>query len=251
MKRIPLPGTHLTLSRFSFGTASLHHLGALGKQLRHLRAALEAGFSHFDTAPLYGFGMAERALGRAFGDARSEAVTIATKVGLYPPGGARFELHLVTEQKPDPYNRITLSPTRADVFGQPLARIHWQVQEDDCRLFSQIAELALSQWAAGPLARLAALKARDREAIRRDLVAGGGIYHPAGTTRMGARAADSVVDTQLRVHGLDGLWAVATSVFPTVGGTSPSLGLMQLALRAADDIVGSVADELGITPKSR
>ena len=65
---------------------------------------------------------------------------------------------------------------------------------------------------------------------------------------MGARAADSVVDTQLRVHGL---WAVATSVFPAVGGASPSLGLMQLALRAADDIVGSVADELGITPKSR
>ena len=89
------------------------------------------------------------------------------------------------------------------------------------------------------------------EAIRHDLVAGGGIYHPAGTTRMGARAADSVVDTQLRVHGLDGLWAVATSVFPTVGGTSPSLGLMQLALRAADDIVGSVTDQLGITPKSR
>ena len=88
MKRIPLPDTRLTLSRFSFGTASLHHLGALGKQVRHLRAALEAGFSHFDTAPLYGFGMAERALGRAFGDARSEAVTIATKVGLYPPGGA-------------------------------------------------------------------------------------------------------------------------------------------------------------------
>lgn len=134
-----------------------------------------------------------------------------------PPGGARFELHLVTEQKPDPHNRITLSPAKTDVFGQPLARIHWQVHEDDCWLFSQIAELALSQWAAGPLARLAALKARDREAIRHDLVEGGGIYHPAGTARMGARAADSVVDTQLRVHGLDGLWAVATSVFPTVG----------------------------------
>ena len=62
------------------------------------------------------------------------------------------------------------------------------------------------------------------------------IYHPTGTTRMGAQAADSVVDTQLRFNGLAGLWAVATSVFPTVGGTSPSLGLLQLALRATDDI---------------
>ena len=66
-----------------------------------------------------------------------------------PPGGARFELHLVSEQKPDPHNRITLSPTEADVFGQSLARIHWQMHEDDCRPFSQIAELAFSQWAAG------------------------------------------------------------------------------------------------------
>ncbi len=157
-----------------------------------------------------------------------------------PPGGARFELHLVTEQKPDPHNRIDLSPTGSDAFGQPLARIHWQVHEDDCALFSQIAELARAQWADGPLSRLATLKARDQEAIRHDLVEGGGIYHPAGTTRMGASATEGVVDAQLRVHGCDGLWAVATSVFPTVGGASPSLGLMQLALRAADDIAGSI-----------
>lgn len=64
----------------------------------------------------------------------------------------------------------------------------------------------------GPLAAPATFKARDREAIRHDLAEGGGIYHPAGTTRMGVRAADSVVDTQLRAHGFDGLPAVANSV---------------------------------------
>ncbi len=87
MKRVLLPDTCLKLSRFSFGTASLHHLGALNQQVRHLQAATETGFSHFDTAPLYGFGMAERALGRAFGGSSGQAVTMATKVGLYPPGG--------------------------------------------------------------------------------------------------------------------------------------------------------------------
>lgn len=81
-----LPGTELTVSRFSFGTASLHHLTGAATQIEHLLSAAEAGFTHFDTAPLYGFGAAESALGAAFGG--RDDITIATKVGLYPPGGA-------------------------------------------------------------------------------------------------------------------------------------------------------------------
>ena len=89
MRRVQLPGTEISVSRFAFGTASLHHLGAEQVQGQHLRAAADAGLSHFDTAPLYGFGAAERALGAAFGRGHGPQVTIATKVGLYPPGGTR------------------------------------------------------------------------------------------------------------------------------------------------------------------
>lgn len=85
MLRVILPGTDLTVSRFVFGTASLHHLGRMPDQVTHLEAAASAGFTHFDTAPLYGFGGAERMLGAAFGD--NAGITITTKVGLYPPGG--------------------------------------------------------------------------------------------------------------------------------------------------------------------
>lgn len=74
------------VSRFVLGTASLHHLGRLPVQAAHLEAAAAAGFTHFDTAPLYGFGGAERALGAAF--ASELTVSLTTKVGLYPPGGA-------------------------------------------------------------------------------------------------------------------------------------------------------------------
>lgn len=87
MQSIRLDGTGLSVSRFAFGTASLHHLGAVAAQADHLRAAADAGFTHFDTAPLYGFGAAERALGQAFGGTGGPGLTIATKVGLYPPGG--------------------------------------------------------------------------------------------------------------------------------------------------------------------
>jgi aryl-alcohol dehydrogenase-like predicted oxidoreductase len=52
-----------------------------------LDAAVDHGFTHFDTAPLYGFGMAERDLAPIL--ARHPHVTVTTKVGLYSPGGER------------------------------------------------------------------------------------------------------------------------------------------------------------------
>jgi D-threo-aldose 1-dehydrogenase len=85
LRRVQIPGTSLTVSRFVFGTGSLHHLGHVATQASHLEAAAKAGFSHFDTAPLYGFGGAERVFGEVFG--ADAEITVATKVGLYPPGG--------------------------------------------------------------------------------------------------------------------------------------------------------------------
>lgn len=85
MRQVNLPGTDLSVSRFVFGTANLHHLGQMSVQTAHLVAAAAAGFTHFDTAPLYGYGGAEQALGAAFRN--DPAITVTTKVGLYPPGG--------------------------------------------------------------------------------------------------------------------------------------------------------------------
>lgn len=55
-----------------------------------------------------------------------------------------------------------------------------------------------------------------------------------GTTRMGADEKDSVVDGRLKVHGVDGLRVVGSSVLPiSAGGQSNSATLM-MAERAAD-----------------
>src|SRR5450830_1616150 len=82
-----LPGTDLEVSRLSFGTASLHHLFKSPQRQALLTAALDAGFTHFDTSPYYGFGLAERALGE-LPAADRQRITIASKVGLYGPHGA-------------------------------------------------------------------------------------------------------------------------------------------------------------------
>jgi D-threo-aldose 1-dehydrogenase len=75
------------LSRLSFGTASLHHLATSRRRQDLLAAAFEHGFTHFDTAPSYGLGIAEQELGQ-FLKGRSGSATIATKVGLYAPHGS-------------------------------------------------------------------------------------------------------------------------------------------------------------------
>jgi D-threo-aldose 1-dehydrogenase len=85
MEAITIPNTDFSVSRFIFGTGSLFNAGPLLKRLAVLEAAVEHGFTHFDAAPYYGFGMAERDLAHVL--RKHHALTVTTKVGIYPPGG--------------------------------------------------------------------------------------------------------------------------------------------------------------------
>lgn len=80
--QIKLVRSGLTTSRLAFGTSRLHYSSAADRQ-RLLAAALDLGMTHFDTAPAYGDGLAERELG-TFLKGRRSGVVVATKYGIPP-----------------------------------------------------------------------------------------------------------------------------------------------------------------------
>lgn len=69
-------------ARFGVGTALFGQGGVSQDEARHIvRTAVGAGIRSFDSAPLYGWGSAERTLGTALEEIDRERVVLSTKVG--------------------------------------------------------------------------------------------------------------------------------------------------------------------------
>ncbi len=62
------------------------------------------------------------------------------------------------------------------------------------------------------------------------------IAHACGTCRFGLAPENSVLDINNRAHGLENLYIVDSSFFPSSAGTNPSLTLAANALRVAEQI---------------
>ncbi|MCR9285435.1 MAG: choline dehydrogenase [Rhodobacteraceae bacterium] len=63
------------------------------------------------------------------------------------------------------------------------------------------------------------------------------VFHPVSTCRMGPDASENVVDTRLRVYGVEGLRVVDASIFPTVTSGNTNAPAIMVGEKGADLIL--------------
>lgn len=131
-------------------------------------------------------------------------------------------------------------------------RMSYDLNDDDLRTFKRGIELLCEcYWAAGaeeiypPVEGIGVLRGGDLDTLRRHdlrpheltLMA----FHPMGTARADARAANGVVDGDLKLHGVDGVYVCDASVLPSSLGVNPQETIMALATRLAYGLLGKSA----------
>ncbi|KAF5298839.1 hypothetical protein FQR65_LT19574 [Abscondita terminalis] len=62
-------------------------------------------------------------------------------------------------------------------------------------------------------------------------------YHPVGTCRMGTTSKDSVVDLNLKVHGIDQLYVIDCSVIPAIPSGNTNAPTIAIAEKGADLLI--------------
>jgi hypothetical protein len=154
----------------------------------------------------------------------------------------KYALHYHAEQIPNPDSRIKLS-SEIDSFGVPRASIDLRFVDQDVE--SVIASHALLDQAlrANGIGRLDYMYAPEQLLERIYLQASDG-YHQVGSTRMGTDFRKSVVDPNLRVHGVENLFVASSSVFPTSGQANSTLLAVAFALRLASHLSATMAGEV-------
>jgi choline dehydrogenase-like flavoprotein len=138
----------------------------------------------------------------------------------------------IVEQRPNPDSRITLSD-RTDILGVPVAQVDWRTSDQEATTVRRATRFFVDEMRRLGLPApepVAMIEDPESEFFLPD------VAHPSGTTRMSADPKSGVVDPNCAVHGVDGLYAVGSSVFPTNGHANPTYTIVALAVRLADHL---------------
>jgi choline dehydrogenase len=147
---------------------------------------------------------------------------------------------MVAVNRPKSRGRIRLRSAQAQ--AHPLIDLALLGHEDDLDQLVEGLQLARRIMAQSPLAQhvkreLSPGAALDHPQALREYARAASIcmYHPVGTCRMGSDAA-SVVDPQLRVRGVQGLWVADASVIPSLPAGNINATVIMVGEKAADHI---------------
>lgn len=150
-------------------------------------------------------------------------------------------MSMVGEDMPQLANRVDLDPSVRDVYGFPVPRITRSSHRFELAASAYYGPLMAAVCGAAPGAvgasfiPIGAAVAETGE-DGSSLAGAASTAHIMGTMRMGDDPATSVVDTYGRLHGCANVVVADGSVFVSSGGFNPTLTIMALALRAAEQI---------------
>ncbi|MBI3665732.1 MAG: GMC family oxidoreductase [Acidobacteria bacterium] len=124
-------------------------------------------------------------------------------------------------------NRITVHATRRDAYGIPIPVVYFHWQPNDRALFKDMCDTALEIYDAAGVKFL----------IPPDPVSGGFASHEVGAMRMGSDPKTSVVNRLCQAHEVKNVFVTDGSCFTTFPEKNPTLTIVALSIRTADNIV--------------
>jgi choline dehydrogenase-like flavoprotein len=113
----------------------------------------------------------------------------------------------------------------------PLLQVDWKVSDDDLDSIYRHQAILDRSFRRSKLGVIGHWLAHERPTPTMI-----GNAHHLGTTRMHRNERMGVVNEESRVHGVDNLFIAGSSVFPTGGYANPTLTIVALAIRLADQL---------------
>src|SRR5690554_4438967 len=144
-----------------------------------------------------------------------------------------------------PHSAGTIRPASDDPFAKPLVDFNFLDNENDwqvlIRAFKILRQLMQAKAWDGLITEEISpgAQAQSDEEIRRAIAeCTETVYHPVGSCKMGNDAM-AVVDSQLRVHGIEGLRVADASIIPTLIGGNTNAPAIMIGEKCADMMLNS------------
>jgi choline dehydrogenase-like flavoprotein len=162
---------------------------------------------------------------RKLADRKFPSIIIKSKANLY-------SLDFHAEQQPNHSSRVSLG-SATDELGMPRLNVDWRYTQGDVATVRGALALLREDFSGSRVGTFS----YDPDSVEFEMTRYGAYGgHHIGTARMGTDPKSSVVDGDCRIHGVANLFVNSAATFPTSSQANPTLTLVALSLRLAENL---------------